>query len=181
MINLKSKVAKKILDYYFVNLGKSHYINELAGILDLDPKNTFRKLEELEAGGLLKSEFRGKQRYFSVNKKSPLLKKYRAILWHVSGWEKNLAHDLKNITGLKQAYIFGSAAKGKMDDNSDIDLLLVGFHSVLAAAKIISRLQKSIGREINAVQMSPQEFAAKKRAKNEFIINILKNKNIKLV
>ena len=181
MINLKSKVARKILDYYFINPNRSHYINELAGILDLDPKNTYRKLEELEAGGLLKSEFKGKQRYFSVDKKSPLLKEYKKILFLTSGWEKKLTQDLKGLKGLGQAYIFGSVAKGKMDDKSDIDLLLVGSHSVLASSRIISKLQKEIGREINAVQMSSQEFTAKKRTKNDFIMNILKGKNIKLL
>lgn len=181
MINLKSKVTQKILDYYFINPSKSHYINELAGILDLDPKNTYRKLAELELAGLFKSEFRGKQRYFSLDKKSTLIKEYKAILFHSSGWEKRLTRELRALDGIKQAYIFGSTASGKMDDNSDIDLLLVGAHSVLAATRIISRLQKSLGREINAVQMSSQEFAAKKRTGSDFIVNILKSKNIKLL
>lgn len=181
MISLKSKVIQKILDYYFVNPQKSHYINELAGILDLDPKNTHRKLEELEVSGLLTSEFRGQQRYFSLNSSSPLFKEYKKIFFHSLGWKNDLIGSLKKLPGLKEAYIFGSAAVGKMDDRSDIDLLLIGSHSVLAATRIISLLQKNIGREINVVQMSSQEFSAKKRNKNEFVMSILKNEKIKLV
>lgn len=181
MLNLRSKVAVKILDYYFAHPEKSYYVNELAGLLALDPKNTHRKLEEFEASGILKSEFRGKQRYFSLNSGSVLLKEYKNIFLQTQGWEKQLAQDLKALNGLQQAYIFGSAASGKMGEQSDIDLLLVGSHSVLAAGRLISRLQKKLGREINAVQMSPQELSAKKHAKNDFIMNIFKHKTIKLV
>lgn len=181
MISLKSIVTRKILDYYFVNPDRSHYINELAGILDLDPKNTHRKLEELEAEGLLKSEYRGKQRYFFLDKKSPITKEYKAILFYSSGWEKSLANDLKKLSGIKRVYLFGSSAKGTMDSRSDIDILIVGAHSVLEAARIVSRWQKNIGREINAIQMSSQEFAAKQRVKNDFIMNVLRGKKIKLI
>ncbi|MCX5667712.1 MAG: hypothetical protein NTY34_05330 [Candidatus Omnitrophica bacterium] len=40
MISLRSKVAIKLLDYYFLNPEAQVYINELARILELDPKNT---------------------------------------------------------------------------------------------------------------------------------------------
>ena len=48
MISLRSKVAVKLLDYYFLNPEAQHYINELARILELDPKNTETKLKEFE-------------------------------------------------------------------------------------------------------------------------------------
>ena len=48
MISLRSKVAIKLLDYYFLNPEAQAYINELARILELDPKNTETKLKEFE-------------------------------------------------------------------------------------------------------------------------------------
>ena len=80
MISLRSKVAVKILNYFFINPEARHYINELAGILGLDPKNTDTKLKELERAGLLKSEFSGKQRYFYLSKEFPLLEEYKKIV-----------------------------------------------------------------------------------------------------
>ena len=80
MISLRSKVTIKILNYFFINPDARHYINELARILNLDPKNVDTKLKELEKEGLLKSEFSGKQRYFYLSKKYPLLKEYRQIV-----------------------------------------------------------------------------------------------------
>ena len=68
MIGFRSKITIKVLNYYFLNPKKSHYVNELARILDVDPANLFRKLIELEREGVLVSEMRGNQRYFSLNK-----------------------------------------------------------------------------------------------------------------
>ena len=116
------------MDYYFINPDRSHYIYELAGILDLDPKNTYRKLEELEAGGLLKSEFKGKQRYFSIDKKSPLLKEYKKILFHLSGWEKRLTEDLKGLEGLKQV----EAAKLMKISRSTFSRIITSAHRKIA-------------------------------------------------
>lgn len=79
MFNLKSKITIKILSYYFLNPKKSHYINELARLLEIDPGNLFRKLKELEKEGILKMEMNGNQRYFSLSQESPLLDEYKKI------------------------------------------------------------------------------------------------------
>ena len=95
MISLKSKVTIKILNYFFINSDAKHYINELARILNLDPKNVDTKLKELEKEGLFKSEFLGKQRYFYLAKKYPLLKEYRQIVLKTVGIEQHLKKNVK--------------------------------------------------------------------------------------
>ena len=181
MISLRSKVTIKLLDYYFLNPEAQVYINELARILELDPKNTETKLKELEREGLFKSEFRGKQRYFFLAKDNPVLEHYRQIFLKTYGIEKRLKDVLNNIKGLKEAYLFGSYASNKMDSSSDIDLLAIGTHSVLELQKIIAKLQKDIGREFNVVNLSLKEFAKKKKDKDPFVNNVFKAKIIRLI
>ena len=53
MLRFRSKITIKVLNYYFLNPQKSHYVNELARILGVDPANLFRKLRELEKEGIL--------------------------------------------------------------------------------------------------------------------------------
>ena len=77
MLNFRSKIAIKVLGYYFVNPARKHYINELARILDEDAGNLFRKLKDLEREGILSSEAIGNQRYFFLNKRYPLLKELK--------------------------------------------------------------------------------------------------------
>jgi len=181
MISLRSKVAVKLLDYYFLNPDSQHYINELARILELDPKNTETKLKEFEKTGLFKSEFRGKERYFFLAKDSPVLEHYSQIFLKTYGIEKRLQDTLRGIKGLKEAYIFGSYANNKMDSSSDIDILAVGSHSVLELQRPIAKLQKDTGREFNVTNMSPKEFALKKKDKGHFISRVFKGKTIRIV
>ena len=181
MISLRSKVAIKLLDYYFLNPDTQHYINELARILELDPKNTETKLKEFEKSGLFKSEFRGKERYFFLAKDSPLLEHYRQIFLKTYGMENRLKAAFGHIEGLKEAYIFGSYASDSMDSSSDIDILAIGSHSVLELQRLIAKLQKDTGREFNVMNLSQKEFTAKKKDKDPFIINVFKTKTIRLI
>jgi predicted nucleotidyltransferase len=174
-------VTIKLLDYYFLNPQAQVYINELARILDLDPKNTETKLKELEKEGLFKSEFRGKQRYFFLAKDNPILEHYRQIFLKTHGIEKRLKDMMGNIKGLKEAYLFGSYAANKMDSSSDIDLLAVGAHSVLELQRAIAKLQKDTGREFNVTNLSPKEFETKKKNKDPFINGVFKTKTIRLI
>lgn len=181
MISLRSKVAIKLLDYYFLNPDSQHYINELARTLELDPKNTETKLKEFEREGFFKSEFRGKERYFFLVKDNPVLEHYRQIFLKTYGIEKRLKDMLPNIKGLKETYIFGSYASNKMDSSSDIDILAIGSHSVSELQKLINKLQKDIGREFKVTNLSLKEFQGKKKDKDPFIMSVFKTKTIKLV
>jgi predicted nucleotidyltransferase len=181
MIIPRSKVSKKILGYFILNPQRRHYINELAGILNLDPKNTYRALMELEKGGILVSEFIGKSRFFKLNKKYPLLSNYKKIFLSTAGIEYQLKNICQSLAGAKEAYIFGSYAKGDMDASSDVDVLVVGEHSSVELQRQLSKIQKETGREINAVSFSLKEFQDKKRKGDPFIKSILNTKHIKLL
>lgn len=181
MMFLRSKVTIKLLDYYFLNPDAQVYINELARILELDPKNTETKLKEFEKKGLFKSEFRGKERYFFLAKDNPVLEHYRQIFLKTYGIEKRLKDMLRDIKGLKEAYLFGSYASNSMDSSSDIDILAIGTHSVLELQRVIVKLQKDTGRELNVMNLSQKEFEAKKKGKDPFIRGVFKTKTIRLV
>ena len=181
MISLRSKITIKLLDYYFLNPDAQVYINELARILNLDPKNTETKLKELEKGGIFKSEFRGKQRYFFLAKDNPVLEHYRQIFLKTYGIEKRLKDTAHNIKGLKEAYLFGSYASNKMDSSSDIDLLAIGTHSVLELQRVIAKFQKDTSREFNVTNLSEKEFEKKKKDKDPFINSVFKTKIIRLI
>jgi len=181
MLNFKSKVTIKILGYYFINPNRKHYINELAKIIAVDPGNLFRKLRELEDEGLLLSETVGNQRFFYLNVKWPLLKEYKNIFQLKFGLPEMLKEKLKKVEGLKEAYIFGSYAKGNFEESSDIDVLLVGDNDHGEVFRIFNPIEKMLGREINVVDYSVKEFAEKLKNGDDFITQVLSGKVIKLI
>lgn len=180
MISLRSKITQKALEYFFLNPHARLYVQELARVLHVDPKNLHRKLLELEEGGVLKSEFSGKQRYFFINRLHPLLKEYRNIILKTI-LESRLRSLLSSVAGIKEVYIFGSYAGNKMNAASDIDILAVGNHSSVSLQRALHTLQKEIGREINAVSMGQKEFAKKKKKGDPFIKNIFSGKYLQLL
>lgn len=181
MLNLRSKTRNKILNYFFLNERGRVYVNELARLLETDPKNLYRTLIDLEKAGILKSEFQGKERFFFSNNRDPLYKSYKKLFLKTAGLEPLLKKLLKNITGLTEAYIFGSYAQNALNAQSDIDLLLIGEYSSLEAQKVLYAVQKQIGREINTVHIKTKDLEVKKKSKDSFVTSIFKKPRIKIL
>lgn len=163
MLSFRSKITQKILGYIFLHEGSALYINEMCRRFGVDRGNLVRKLRELEKEGILQSEWKGNQRYYSLNTEFPLLKEYKKIVLKTIGFEQMLKRSLGEVQGLQKALLFGSYAEDKMDVSSDIDLLVVGNHDTIDLQRKIVALQKNIDREINVISMSPQEYQRKQK------------------
>lgn len=181
MFSLGSQITIKLLGYYFVNPDKRHYVNELAEKLALDPGNLSRKLKELEREGILTAEEQGNQKYYFLNKAYPLLREAEKMFDAKYGIAALLKKELGKVKGVKKAYIFGSFAKNTLQQESDIDVFLVGSHPSLEARRRLLPLQKRIGREINVIDMGTKEFERAKLMKDPFVENIFSGKIIELI
>jgi len=181
MFELRSKIEQAVIGYFLLNQEQERYVHELAALLGTDPSNTHKKLLALEKQGFLDSKTQGKVKFFHLDKQYPLLPELKKTFNSRYGLAEQLKKELLQVPGIEQAYIFGSFAQNKMDKDSDIDLLIIGTHSIMQAQKRISPIQNKIGREINVIDMSPDEFKQRKRRDDAFILNVLSKKNIKLV
>lgn len=181
MISLRSTVARKLLNYFFVNPSEILYVNELSRKLELDKRNLVKKIKELEKEGILKSQSRGNLKLYSINQNYPLYDEYRKIFIKTLGLEEDLRKILVHTEGLKAAYIYGSYARDKMDVHSDIDLLAIGNHDILLLQRKLNKLQREINREINVVNMDMREFKRRNKNKDPFVTDILKQKNIRII
>lgn len=164
MISLKSKITCAVLGDLFLHRHRSFYVNECARRLGLDSGNLTRKLKELETAGLLRSEARGKERYYSLNPSFPLLEEYRKIVLKTIGIEAQIRSALKDVSGIQRSFLFGSYAAGRMDEASDVDLVVIGNHRTLDLQRKIASVQKKLSREINLISISPKEYEKKKKS-----------------
>jgi len=181
MLTVRSDLERRLLAHFFLNEDREEYLQSLARQIKADPGNLDKKLKILEREGLFQSTFRGKQRYYSLNKKFPLYQEYRAIIRKTVGIEARMAQEFRRLKGLRRAVLFGSYATGEWGPLSDIDVLLIGGFDAMAASKILTRLEKEFGREINAVEMSELEFNKRKADNNELLESIFKNPFIELL
>lgn len=181
MINFKSTIVNKVLGYYFINPSARHYIRELAILLNLDPGNLSRKMVELKNSGLFLEIKEGKNCYFSLNQKYPLLKEYKNIYEAQFGVLESLKSVLKKVSGIKEAYIFGSYAKGNFEAVSDIDVLIVGENEHETLFKALSALEKKWHREINIIDFSGEEYKTRLKNKDPFLKNIFSDKTLRII
>jgi len=180
MINLRSELRRKLLGYYFTNPSASHYVRELAAILGVDPTNLSRELARLADEGMFVSQLRGGQKHVQLNKQYALYKEVRSIVLKTVGVVPQLRATLAAIDGIKEAYVYGSFAKGSADQASDIDVLIVGEPAVELLASKIRRLERGLGREINYTVLKREELSEKLAQKDPFIEDIWHGKRIKL-
>jgi len=181
MISLNSKITQTVLGYLLLHDNESLYTGEIVRQFKLDKRNTVKKLRELEEVGLLVSTRKGKEVYYSLNKEYPLLSEIKKIVLKTWGIEHQLRSSLQEIEGIREAYIFGSYAKNKMDTSSDIDVLVVGEVDSIELSKKITAIQKNINREINLINITPKELVKKKKVRDPFIEKVFRSKRIKLI
>ncbi len=180
MISLRSRITQAVLGYFMLHEGAELYINEMARRFSLDDGNLTRKLKELETEGILRSEPKGKECYYSLNPSFPLLKEYKRLILKTVGFEHRLREALREVKGIQQAILFGSYAADKMNVSSDLDLLVIGKHDTIALQRKIAELQKTTDREINVISMSEEEYK-RKRKTHPLLKSIHQKKSISIL
>lgn len=180
MLSLRSKVTRKVLTYFFTNPQQDLYVNEMAAGLGVDKRNLVKKLRELESLGLMRSEARGNLRLYSINPSYPLYREYKRIFQKTVGVEAKLRDMVSLTPGVKRAYIFGSYASDAMQTHSDIDILVVGDHSVVSLQKELNKIQSEIEREVNCVHMNEDEFRRRKETEDPFLRDVFAHPTIEL-
>ena len=171
----KSRLRNKILLHFFTNTDDEMYLREMALRLKEDPGNLSKELSRLEKEGIFISQFRGKQKYFFLNKTYPLFNELKSIIFKTIGIQGSLQNIINKTSGIVTALIYGSFATGKENASSDIDLCLIVKDSVFNENNFISKidgLEKTISREINYIYYSEEEWEKQINENDSFIINI---------
>ena len=181
MLDLRSKARQQLLAYYFTNPTARHHLRDLAKRLTIDPSNLSKELRRLERQGLFGSEVSGRQKYFQLNRAYPLFDEVRKIVAKTICAAGVIAHSLKRIEGIDEAYLYGSFASNQQDAASDIDVLVIGSPREEDLAKAVARLERQLGREINYTVLTPKEFESRRARKDAFLKSIWHNKRIPLV
>lgn len=174
----KSRLRQKILSYFFTNPNTNLYLREIASILKEDPGNLSKEFSKLEKEGLFVSALRGNQKYFYLNKKYPLYREVKSIIFKTIGVEGSLKEIVNKLEGIETSFIYGSFAQNKENNLSDIDLLIVGNPDEDKLMQMIEDVEKRLQREINYNIYPKKEFKDKIKKKDSFILNIIKRPKI---
>ncbi|MDI6808217.1 MAG: nucleotidyltransferase domain-containing protein [Candidatus Eisenbacteria bacterium] len=175
---LNTKLRRKLLTYSFTHCDEEYYVRELSSLIDEDPGNLSRELRRLETEGLYTSFTKGKLRFYSLNKRYPLFKELKEVIFKTEGVEGSLRELVLKYKGIALALIFGSYAKNREKATSDVDLLIVGELNENRFTRDVRDLESRLNREINFTIYTEEEFNEKKKKEGCFLNFVIKDKII---
>ena len=173
------KTKARILDVLLSHPSETYHLRGLAQVAGTDSGNTSKLLKLLVEGGLVLAVPDRHSTRYSINSRSPLVAPLRQLV----ACAGSMMVDLRNVaSGIDAAYIgvFGSMAAGTDDDNSDIDVLVVGDLSGLAAQTAFKAAGRKHRKTVNVVAVTASELVQKLREGGAFWTSIAEGKKIDL-
>lgn len=176
-----TSAARSVLGVFVMEPARSIHQREIARRAGVGLRSAQLALGRLESLGLIKSERDGNRRNYCADR-STQFEELRALLAPEFGFAGVLMRTLAPFSSrISQALIFGSAASGEDKVGSDIDLLVVGDVTSDELVGPIADAQRELGREIDLVTYSPDDFAARIAAGNHFLRTTLAAPRIDLI
>lgn len=171
---------KKVLSLLLLHPNMDYHVRELARQTGTAPGTLHKELARLAATGLLLRKEQGNQVRYQANQQCPVFPELAGLLRKTTGAAEILTTALTPLQPFL-ALIFGSVARGTETANSDVDVLIiadVGFADVVAATY---PAQAELGREINPVVYSAQEFKRRVQEQDAFVQDLLSKPKIFLI
>lgn len=158
----------------------SYYLRELAKKLDLVPSLVHKIISKLVSQKIVVVEKEKNRKYLRLNYGFPLTENILSLI---------LVNNILNASAFKKIkkmkpigmYLFGSAASGKIAEDSDIDLAFY-FDFKPDSLKLSSlkrELSNELGRDIHLIIITNKKLE-EMRKENIELLNQIKNKSIVL-
>ena len=171
-----SKTRAKLLQLFFENPEKSFYVREMTRVIDEQINSVRRELSNLENIGIIKSETFDNKIYYSANGKHPFTRPLTEIFSKkisssrsqdikVSTWEE-YARPVKN-------YLKGLVVTNRLPGQEGIDLLIIGNDRTKKLTRWAEVVEKKLGKPINYVIMSADDFTYRKNVRDRFVLEVL--------
>jgi predicted nucleotidyltransferase len=133
-----------------------------------------RELQKLTEGGVLRRSVEGRHVFFQVNRESPIFGELHMLLLKTAGIVDVVREALAPLADrIRVAFMFGSAARGELRRDSDVDVLVVGDVLFPVVADALASAQARLGRDVNPTVYPPAEFRKKIRAGHHFLTRVL--------
>jgi predicted nucleotidyltransferase len=179
---LFGQTRRRVLGLLFGHPERSFYLREVVRLTGSALGAVQRELERLWRSGLLTRSVQGRQVYFQANQDAAVFPELQALLVKTAGVVDVLRESLAPLgERIAVAFVFGSAARGRMRADSDVDLFVIGDAPFDTVAPALIPAQERLGRDVNPTVYPPAEFRAKVRARHAFVSNVLREPRLYVI
>ena len=111
-----------------------------------------------------------KRKYYKLNAVYPLLPEIKALITKAQVLvEHRLDKELEQLGQVKYAALMGKF----LGQSAPVDLFLVGSVNAATLRKLIAKMEKALGQEINYTVLSIQEYTYRKDMMDKFVLSVL--------
>lgn len=179
-----SKTRAKLLQLFYGNATKSFYIREMTRVVDEQINSVRRELSNLQEIGVVKSETFDNKIYYSANPKHPfyrpLIEIFAVRLDKIP--EESLKVDVwEKYTRPVKKYLQAMLMTNRLPGQEGIDLLVIGNDKTKKLTRWAETMEKKMGRPLNFVIMTAEDFSYRKSVKDPFVMDILELETTKLI
>ncbi|KAF0221273.1 MAG: DNA polymerase beta domain-containing [Geobacteraceae bacterium] len=175
-----SRTRANLLGWFFGHTEETGNARQLAEVLQEDAADLGREMALLEEAEILRSSRKGTLKHYRANTSCPFYQELKGLVLKTAGAAGQLRSALRALDGVSYALVYGPYAEGEEEAHSDIEVMIIGDIDLPRLDILMEELEKNLGRTIHYVVYEPQEFAAKKQAKNGFIMEVLQGQTIML-
>ena len=155
------------------------HVRELGRMTGLSPGSIHRELKILAESGLLRQKRVGNQVLYQSNPDCPVFEELASIFRKTAGLADLLRDALREYAEkIDTAFVFGSMATGRQIPSSDVDVMVLGDVQLIDVVKALSSLSETLGREINPVVMTTDDFVADLAKKKRFAARIMDEQKV---
>ena len=171
-----SKTRAKLLQLFFSNPEKSFYVREMTRVIDEQINSVRRELLNLENIGIIKSDTFDNKIYYSANAKHPftrpLIDIFSKKISSAQGQDVSVSTWEEYIRPV-QNYLNGLIVINRLPGQDGLDLLIIGNDRTKKLTRWAELIEKKLGKPINYVIMSPDDFTYRKNVRDRFIGEVL--------
>lgn len=179
-----SKTRAKLLQLFFENPTKSFYVREMTRVIEEQINSVRRELNNLESIGIIKSETYDNKIYYSANHKHPFTRPLNEIfskkVSSSRGQEVKVSTWDDYIRPVKH-YLKGLIVTNRLPGQDGIDLLIIGNDKTKKLTRWAEVVEKKLGKPINYVIMSTDDFSYRRSVKDRFITEVLEMEILEII
>jgi len=176
-----SRTRVRLISLFLSAPDEAIYVRELTRRITTQINAVRRELANLVKLGLVREVKGGgsgdekrpglKRRYYQLNTVYPLLPEIRALITKAQVLlEHRLDRELESLGQVKYAALMGSFLGIA---NAPVDLFIVGTINQGTLKKLLAKIEKAIGHEVNYTVFTSQEYHYRKDMMDKFLMSIL--------